>query len=311
MTMNRPSLTRREAVAAMTLGAVALTGQSAEPEPGGYIDAHSHVWTPDTARFPLAAGFSKEQMAPPSFTPAELWSHAKPVGVDRVVLIQMSYYGTDNSYMLECIEQSAGAFRGVAVVDAAANDLPATVRHLRAHGVRGFRIAPGSSPVDRWLEGEAMERLWRVADELAMAICPLINPSALPAVDRMQKRFPNVTVVIDHFARIGVEGTIRESELESLASLAKHRKTAVKLSAYYALGKKKAPHDDLLPMIRRMLDAFGPERLMWATDCPYQVQPPHAYAESLSLIRDRADFLSSSDKAWILRRAAERIFFSS
>jgi predicted TIM-barrel fold metal-dependent hydrolase len=59
----------------------------------GSIDAHVHVWTPDTAHYPLAKGYRKEDMRPPSFTPEELFKHTKPAGVDRINLIQMSYYG--------------------------------------------------------------------------------------------------------------------------------------------------------------------------------------------------------------------------
>src|SRR5689334_3844739 len=51
------------------------------------IDAHSHVWTDDVARYPLAQGFSKADMQPPSFTPHELLAQARPCGVSRVVLI--------------------------------------------------------------------------------------------------------------------------------------------------------------------------------------------------------------------------------
>ncbi len=58
----------------------------------GFIDAHSHVWTDDTAHYPLAEGNKKEDMKPPRFTPEDLFKHTKPAGVDRVVLIQMSYY---------------------------------------------------------------------------------------------------------------------------------------------------------------------------------------------------------------------------
>lgn len=60
-----------------------------------FIDAHVHVWTPDTARYPLAEGYKKEDMKPPSFTPEELFKHSKPSGVDRINLIQMSFYGFD------------------------------------------------------------------------------------------------------------------------------------------------------------------------------------------------------------------------
>jgi predicted TIM-barrel fold metal-dependent hydrolase len=62
----------------------------------GFIDAHVHVWTPDTAHYPLAAGYRKADMRPPSFTPEQLFKHTKPAGVDRVNLIQMSYYVFEN-----------------------------------------------------------------------------------------------------------------------------------------------------------------------------------------------------------------------
>src|SRR6187549_3796931 len=75
-----------------------------------YIDAHVHVWTPDTARYPLAPGFKKEDMAPASFTPEELFKHCKPAGVGRINLIQMSFYGFDNSYMLDAIAKHPDVF---------------------------------------------------------------------------------------------------------------------------------------------------------------------------------------------------------
>src|SRR6266487_3129077 len=80
-----------------------------------FIDAHVHVWTPDTERYPLAAGFKKENMQPASFTPEELFKHCKPAGVGRINLIQMSFYGFDNSYMLEAIARYPDVFVGTAV----------------------------------------------------------------------------------------------------------------------------------------------------------------------------------------------------
>ena len=62
-------------------------------------------------------------------------------------------------------------------------------------------------------------------------------------------------------------------------------------------------------MIRRVLDAFGPERLMWASDAPYQVVAPHTYEDSIALIRDRIDFLSDGDRDQLLKQTAERVYF--
>ena len=49
---------------------------------------------------------------------------------------------------------------------------------------------------------------------------------------------------------------------------------------------------------------------MWGSDAPYQVQAPHTYAASLALLRDRLAFLTPEDKEWMLRRTAEKLFFS-
>ena len=274
------------------------------------IDAHSHVWTPDVERYPLAAGFKKAEMQPPSFTPGKLMAHAQPGGVNRVVLIQMSYYGFDNRYMLDAMRQAPGTFSGVAVVDHTAKNLLDTMRQLKQQGVRGFRIYPNTLPPGPYLTEDAMAAFWQHGADENLAMCALINPNGLAPLDKMCERFPQTPVVVDHFARIGVDGTIREADVDTLCRLARYPRTHVKVSAFYALGKKKAPYLDLGPMIHRLRDAFGANRLMWATDCPYQVQNGHTYRDSIELVRSQLDFLTPDDRAWMLRKTAEQVFFN-
>jgi hypothetical protein len=57
-----------------------------------------------------------------------------------------------------------------------------------------------------------------------------------------------------------------------------------------------------------VVSAFTPRRCMWESDCPFQVDRDK-YSDSISLIRDRLDFLSAEDKEWLLRRTAEGVFF--
>lgn len=274
------------------------------------IDAHVHVWTPDVKRYPLAEGFTVADMQPPSFTPDELLAIARPAGVGRVVLIQMNFYGFDNRYMLEAIRDYPGVFRGVAVIDENAPDVVDTMRKLKEQGVRGFRLYGWKPPYETWLASEGMARMWKAGAELGMAMCGLVNPEALAPLDAMCEKYPDTPVVIDHFGRVGVTGEINQADLDTLCKIARHKNTHVKVSAYYALGKKTAPYTDLGPMIKRLVDAYGPERLMWASDCPYQVQNGHKYPDSIELIRSKLDFLSASDRAWILGKTAERVYFS-
>src|ERR1700722_14208942 len=108
----------------------------------GFIDAHVHVWTPDTAHYPLAKGFTKENMKPASFTPEELFRHSKPAGVDRINLIQMSYYGFDNSYMEHVIAGHKGVFTGTAVIDPSGPDPAKVMGEMAKRSIRAFRIYP-------------------------------------------------------------------------------------------------------------------------------------------------------------------------
>ncbi len=278
---------------------------------GNHIDAHVHVWTPDVDQYPLARGYVVSDMRPPSFTPQQLFAHCRPEGVKRIVLIQMSYYQFDNSYMLDVMREHPGTFSGVAIVDENAPDVAETMTKLVKQGVRGFRINAGANKnLSAWLSSPGMTTLWKTAAELKASVCPLINPDTLPLIDKMCEWYPDTSVVIDHFARIGMGGKFNETDITALLRLARHRKTHVKASAYYALGAKKAPYLDMAPLIRRVRDTFGPQRVMWASDCPFQVDPGHNYHDSIALIRDRLDFLTPSDKQWLLRGTADKVFFS-
>ncbi len=301
----------------MTLGAAAAStvvaprAAASEPDAEGQaIDAHVHVWTPDVERYPLAAGYSVADMQPKSFTPDELLALARPCGVGRIVLIQMSFYGFDNRYMLDAMRNYPGVFSGVAVVDEHAASVADTMRDLKRQGVRGFRIHPTRQAVEPWLASEGMATMWKVGADAGLAMCALVNPEALGPLDAMCAKFPDTPVVVDHFGRVGIDGTIRPADVDNLCRLARHKNTHVKVSAFYALGQKKSPYTDLSPMIRRLVEAYTPKRLMWATDCPYQVQAGHTYRDSIELVRSRIEFLSADDRQWLLRKTAERVFFN-
>lgn len=306
--ISRRAMLATSSAAMMTLA----TGNIFAEEPNkkkGFIDAHVHVWTPDTKKYPLSSKYKVADMKPASFTPDQLMAHAEPNKVSRVVLIQMSFYGTDNSYMLDTMKKYPGTYSGVAVIDENSN--PAKVmKELKTHGVRGFRIVAGKQDPNTWLKTEGMKTMWKTAADEGMAICPLMNPHHIPAVYEMCKNYPDTRVVVDHFARIGVTGEIKPDELNELCKLAEHKNTYVKTSAFYALGKKSAPYTDLGPMIQQCKDTFGSERLMWATDCPYQVDGDHTYKASINLIKNKLPFLTKSDKKWMLKKTAEKVFFS-
>jgi predicted TIM-barrel fold metal-dependent hydrolase len=305
--IHRAGYTKREFLALAWTACAAVANPSSS---AGHIDAHVHVWTPDKKRYLWDPRYRGPAADPASFTPEQLFEHTRPAGVSRVVLIQMSFYGTDNSYMLDAMKRYPSTFSGVAVVDAGSATVRDEMVRLMGHGVRGFRITPDRDPKG-WLETEGMSAMWKCGAEHRLAMSCLIGADAIPSVDRMSTKFPETPVVIDHLARIGVDGKVQDADVRALCDLSRHRNLYVKVSAFYALGRKQYPYTDLAPMIRRVYESFGPQRLMWASDSPFQVQAPHTYAGSLELVRDRLDFLNSHDREWLLGKTAEQLFFAS
>lgn len=279
-----------------------------------YIDAHSHIWTPDLGHYPLAVGFAKADMKPPSFTAEELLAQCRPAGVGRVNLIQMVFYGFDNRYMIDMIKLYPDRFVGTAIVDPLGADPGKAMEDLRPRGVRAFRIHPRYSklPPARWLEPDGYKAMFATAARTRQAVSCLIDPEGFAEIDRMCRLYPTVKVIIDHLGRVGGgrDGVIRDAEVDALCALAKHTKIYVKVGAFYALGKKTPPYLDLGPLIRRVVQAFGARRCMWESDCPFQVVH-HRYVDSINLVRERLQFLSKDDRDWLLFRTAEQTLFQA
>ena len=95
---------RRQVLAAFAF-ALDLAAQRRSLMTSDYIDAHVHVWKPADTRFPYDPHYNGPAAAPASFTPEHLIAIAGAVAVKRIVLVQMSFYGTDNSYMLDAMRR--------------------------------------------------------------------------------------------------------------------------------------------------------------------------------------------------------------
>ena len=290
--------------------ALVSTTSAADAKPAGYIDAHSHIWTRDVAKYPLTGKQTVDDLKPGSFTAEELLELAGKNGVGRVVLIQhRPYHGYDNSYVTDSIAKFPGRFSGVACMEADQAHPETEMDRLFQLGIRGFRIRQGEGGKELWKDSTGMCAMWAHAAKQGSSICPLITPENLGQVHDMCTKSPDTRVVIDHFARVGITGTIDPAQLKALTDLSKHKQIHVKISAYYALGAKKPPHTELLPMIHQLIEAYGTERLMWGSDSPYQIVEPNTYADSLQLLTTYCRLLTPAQRTQLLSGTAEKVFF--
>jgi predicted TIM-barrel fold metal-dependent hydrolase len=318
------TLTRRRWLASVA-GTGILSTVSPVPawvadHPSEIIDAHAHVWSSDLKKYPLAPGHSASDPWYPSFSIEELQALARPAGVTRFNLVQTPWYGLDHSYMLDAIAKDPEHFVGTGVVPAVTDvSLPSperTMVELARGGIYAFRVRgkstrpnPDLADGQRWMDHPGYAKMFAAAAEHNLALSFLMGPSDLPEVDRMCRRFPETPVILDHFCLVGRQNRFVEEEIDALCRMAKHKRVMLKLGAFYALGKKAPPYRDMLPLIRRVVAAVGPERSMWESDAPKQAKDGHSFEAAVAVIDKHAEFLSAADKRQILVKTAEDFFF--
>ncbi|MBI4875534.1 MAG: amidohydrolase [Acidobacteria bacterium] len=287
-------LSRRHFLAAAALPA---------PSPGYRIlDPHVHVWKKDP-RYPWA----KETVKPPEqdATPEMLLDLMRANGVAKTVIIQVIHYRYDNSYLADVLKRYPQYFHGVCRVDpldAAAPDHLS--RLVREQGFRGVRLSPAGNPSGDWIRGPLMPPLWKRCQDLKVPMTLLAPVTRMPDAAALIEKFPDLTVVVDHMADCPVD---QPQELGKLIALARYPKVFVKISHTWSLSRQPYPYLDAQEHVRRLYAAFGPRRLMWATDWPI-VEQRASYAQALRVVRDDMPFLNAEDKSWILSQTIERVW---
>jgi len=266
------------------------------------IDPHVHVWKRDP-RYPWA----KETTKPPDFdaTPEMLLELMRANNVEKTVIIQVIHYRWDNSYLRDVLKQYPQYFQGVCRVNPQDPAAPDHLSQRTAEGFRGVRLSPGADAGSDWIRGELMPPLWKRCDELKVPMTILAPVTRMPDIGKLADRFPGLTMVIDHMADSPID---QPQELEKLIALKRHPKLFVKVSHTWSLSKQPFPFRDTHEQVKRLYDAFGPQRLMWATDWPIVLNSHATYEQALKLVRDELKFLNDEDKAWMLSKTVERVW---
>lgn len=240
---------------------------------GPRVDTHAHVFHPGL-HFIESRRFTPNYDASLPRYLAELDRN----GVAHGVIVALSVLGNDNSYMLESLRRAAGRLRGVVGIDPAA-DLP-KFDDFAAAGVVGVRInLTGGLPVPAFNAGpwadavaECVRRDWHIeindrCGRLHKSVEPLLAVGA--------------RVVVDHFGMPDRMLGIADPGFGRLLGFASSRRVWIKLSGDYRFDPSVA--DAAAP---QLLSAYGPDRLLWASDWPFT---QHESSESYAVQIEKLD----------------------
>jgi predicted TIM-barrel fold metal-dependent hydrolase len=192
--------------------------------------------------------------------------------VERFVIVQPSFYGTDNTVLLESLDTLGGRGRGVAVVDPA-TIAKATLEDCAARGVCGLRLnlySPKKS-VDRARMAATFSALADLAAAMSWHV-EVIAPIEVLAGDAELLAQAAVDVVIDHYGVFGRNAPTGDAGRQ-LLGLLRYPHVWMKLSAPYRVSDDPLdtrPNPDWLAAI---LDAAR-TRCVWGSDWPHT--PAHA-----------------------------------
>lgn len=225
------------------------------PPPPGSFDCHAHVFGPFD-RFPLAAD---RAYTPGTASVDRLRERLGDLGVERVVLVQPSPYGADNSCLVDALSRLGPEGRGVAVVGPESTD--AELDALHRAGVRGIRTNLHSRPPTRSIAdllpaaGQRVQPLGWHVQVFADAETLLRSAATIAAMP--------VPVVIDHLGLLPGPGRA----LEGMCELLREEHVWIKLSAPE---RATDDPDGAEPAaVARALLAAAPDRTLWASDWPH------------------------------------------
>ena len=243
--------------------------------PAPIVDTHAHVFD---RRLPLAPA---RRYAPDYDAPLETYLHHLDThGIGAGVLVQPSFLGSDNRFLVDAIQRDPARLRGVAVVSPEVAD--DELESLNSRGVTGLRLNLVGHPAPdlgaaRWIS------LWPRLAKLGWHVELHREAKDLASLLRQLLEY-GLRVVVDHFGRPDPALGVDDPGFRALLAMADSRKVWVKVSAAYRCAD---------PGTRFMRDAteavlahFGSGRVMWGSDWPHtQFEQQVDYRSALAALR--------------------------
>ncbi|HVK24555.1 MAG TPA: amidohydrolase family protein [Actinokineospora sp.] len=275
------------------------------------IDAHHHVWDLSVRDQSWISG---PDLAPlrRDFTIADLEPVAAAAGVTAAILVQTITVPEETPEFLAMAAASPLIAGVVGWVDLTAPDVGDRLAELwSADGgasLVGIRHQVQAESDPDWLTRPNVLRGLATVADAGLAYDLLVLPHQLPAATRAAAMVPGLTFVLDHLGKPPIADGDTEPWASAVSELASLPNTVCKLSGMVTEADwGKWTVDDLRPYFDVVLDAFGPDRLMFGSDWPVSTLAA-SYAEVVAAAGELTANLSQSEQAAIFAGTATRVY---
>lgn len=301
----------------MTSHNPARTDVSPPSVPSGLVDSHQHVWDLSAHDQPFLRQPGNEPLLR-DFTEAELRPLAQAAGVTATVVVQTVAEPGETPELLAVADSSDLIAGVVGWVDLQAADVTDALAALqdRPDGgfLRGIRHPVLIEPDPDWLRRPAVQRGITAVGVAGLCYDLVLHSAVLPAAAAAIAACQDVIFVLDHLGnpelgRHPDEQRPGEQWIASIREIAASANTYCKLSGILAepapSGSEGVAH--LRPYYEVVLDAFGPDRLMFGSDWPPSSLSA-SYGEVVDVALDLIAGLSDTERAAIMGETARRAY---
>nr|WP_255701856.1 amidohydrolase family protein [Bordetella sp. LUAb4] len=225
-------------------------------------------------------------------------------GVQRAMIVPPSPVGDNNLTALEATARYPDRFAIMGRFNPEAADARERLEHwLEQPGMLGIRLTFHKPKWSGWLDEGPMDWFWAACERLGIPLMVFV-PGHVDKIPRLAERHPGLKLLLDHMAR---ESNLRDeacfADLDQLLALSRYENVYVKTSAAPCYSNQPYPFANLAPYLRRIFDAFGPQRTMWGSD---YTRLPCTYQECVDHFRLALDFLDADSREWVMGKAASR-----
>ncbi|MGW3508850.1 amidohydrolase family protein [Streptomyces sp. NPDC000994] len=275
------------------------------------VDAHHHVWDLTVRDQDWIAG---DELRPlrRNFTVEDLQPQARAAGVDRTVLVQTVTVPEETPELLALADAHDLIAGVVGWVDLTRSDIAAELARLRdlpgGRHLKGVRHQVQAEPDPRWLLRPDVRRGLAAVSDAGLVHDLVVVPHQLPACVESAAGHPGLTFVLDHLGKPPIASGEREPWATAVRALAALPNTVCKLSGLVTEADPATwTTADLRPYADVVLDAFGPDRLMYGSDWPVCTLAA-GYAEVLAAARELTSKLTAGERAAVFEGTATRVY---
>jgi L-fuconolactonase len=274
------------------------------------IDAHHHLWDPATRAYPWLAG---DAMAPirHRYDVDTLRALTRRAGVSRTVLVQTVPDVAETVELLGTADTSrdlvAGVVGWVDLTDPSVADVLAALRAGPGGDLLvGIRHQAQDEPDPAWLARQDVLRGVRAVVAAGLAYDLLVLTHQLPSARRLVERVPEGRFVLDHAAKPPIVRGSSASWAAAVRGLATASNVACKLSGLVTEADwRHWAASDIEPYADVVLDAFGPERVMFGSDWPV-CELASGYADVFELAGTLCESLDEVGSTEVFGNSARR-----